>query len=150
MPKKQIAQEPEREEDPYFVAIKNPLELRRQILESSKKTLYCLQNYQRMLIIRQEKAKQMATLRESIRELGYLNKKFNQKLPAYYELLEKKVEEEETKDTKESKEKPVPVVAPVSKKPLKKPVREKTELEKLEESLSTIEGKLKTLGTNQE
>lgn len=137
MPKKTLPQ-PEAEE-PYFVSVKNPLEFRRQLLESSKKTIYCLQNFQRVIIVRENKLRAMGALKDSIKELSYLNKKFNQKLPAYYELMKEKKAEAEAKGS-------VPLPKPVAPK-IAKPVKDKTELEKLEDSLAAIEGKLKTLNT---
>ena len=121
------------EDESYFVSIKNPLELRKHLLESSKKSIRCLQNYQRILLIREKKQKELSELHNTLKELAYLNKKFNEKLPKYSsELLhEKKAEEPKLE------KRPKPTAS--------KPVKEKTELEKLEDSLSSIEGKLNSL-----
>jgi len=143
MAKKTINQEIPEEDTPYFVSIKAPIDLRRQMLESSKKSIHCLQNHQRILLIREKKKREMAELNDSIKELIFLNKKFNEKLPKYkHELL--RDPKTITKETQEA-------VKPIEHRPPKvarpKPMREKTELEKLEDSLSSIEGKLKTLNT---
>lgn len=131
---------PEKEET-YFVSVKSPLELRRQLLESSKRTIHCLQNYQKIMLIREKKIKEMEFLKQSLKELAYLNKKLNDKLPEYnYETLlgvEKK-DKGPVMPKIQRPEKPAKIE-------IQKPVKEKTELEKLEDSLASIEDKLKNL-----
>ena len=127
-------------DETYFVSLKSPLELRRQILESSRKTIYCMQTYQKVMLIRQRKLQELESLKQSLKELMYLNKKLNEKLPSYdHELVPEteRVTKGISKIIKKAEVKPVPE---------KKSVKEKTELEKLEESLSVIEKKLGTLG----
>ncbi|GIU69412.1 MAG: hypothetical protein KatS3mg002_0648 [Candidatus Woesearchaeota archaeon] len=72
-----------RNEESYYVSIKEPLETRRHILESTKKALMSLQNYHKLLNIRKEKLEHIENLRQSIKELSYLNVKLLQKLPDY-------------------------------------------------------------------
>jgi hypothetical protein len=134
---KMAKKEQPQEDESYFVAIKSPLEVRKQLLESSKNSIHCLQNYQRILLIRQKKQKEIADMKESVKELIYLNKKLNEKLPKYkVELMQEPKEEKlEVKNLKAKK----------SVKQAKTPAREKTELEKLEDSLSSIENKLQNL-----
>ena len=131
------------EQESYFVSTKNPLELRRHLLESSKKAVLALQNFQRLQLIRQQKLKELVNLRQSIKELIYLNRKLNDKLPKFdIGLLN-----EYRKVSKEAKE-VVKAAAPIAK-PEKKPEvrlqREKTDMEKLEDSLASIEKKLQSL-----
>jgi len=133
----------------YFVSIGNPTELRKNILESSKKAIYCLQNYQRILLLRQKKQAEMEELRTSLKELLYLNKKFNEKLPKYkVEILHdpKKISKESDAALKQEvpkvKQEKVKEVKPPK---AKAPPRQKTELEKLEESLAAIESKLSNI-----
>jgi hypothetical protein len=131
-----------KESGAYFVSIKSPLELRRQLLEAAKKAVYALQNYERIILIRERKLKEMAELKVSIKELQYLNKKFNEKLPKYYHDLlpdPKKI----TRETESAFAVQEP--AQRKEKPVKKLQRDKTELEKLEDSLNSIEGKIKRL-----
>jgi len=127
------------EDENYFVYIKNPLETRRQILECSRKTIYCLQNYERLLLIRQNKLKQIERLKQSFKELMYLDKKFNEKLPKY---------DPKKLGTPKTIERPVPQDTTVAAKKIPTPITrsEKTELDRLEESLSNIERKIKGLG----
>jgi hypothetical protein len=91
------------EDESYFVSIKDPLDLRRQLLESSKKSIHCLQNYQRILLIREKKQKEISELRSTLKELAYLNKKFNDKLPKYKQELLKEEKKEEPKLEKRPK-----------------------------------------------
>jgi len=125
------------ESEPYFVYLKNPLEYRRQLLECSRKALFCLKIHQEVILIRQKKLEEMHNLKSSVRELLFLNKKFNEKLPKYH------LEALGSIPTRDK-------VAPTHSKSnnSKKHVEikaEKTEMERLEESLANIERKLKTL-----
>jgi len=145
----------------YFVSLKNPLELRRHLLESSRKSVYALQSYQKILLLRERKLKELASLKQSLKELMYLNKKLNEKLPEYdYELLHnpKRLIKDNTPKiiTKIEQKIVAPNAVPkagtktlqrLEQLPVKKtlPVREKTDLEKLEESLNNIEQKLQKL-----
>ena len=124
--------------DEYFIYLKNPAEYRRQLLESSRKTLYGLRNYHRLLLIRQRKHDQMQKLHSSVKELLYLNKKFNEKLPKYDSKFLNGIKTED--DTKPAKVTPIHV-----KKPVAVQHHEKSELDRLEESLAHIEKKLRNL-----
>lgn len=141
-----IQKSPVEKDETYFVSIKSPLELRRQILECTKKTIHSLQSYQKIILIRQQKIKEMENLKNSLKELMYLNKKLNEKLPEYNYNDVLGIEEREAQIEKVEK-RPIgkPTVNIPSKLQPKIVPREKTELEKLEDSLASIEGKLKNL-----
>jgi hypothetical protein len=125
------------EHETYFVYLKQPLEYRRHLLESSRKVLFCLRNHQKIILIRQRKLEEMNKLKASVRELLYLNKQFNEKLPKYNTGF---LEDTPSKD----KSKSVNVKSAAARRPAD--VRsERTEMDKLEESLANIERKLKTL-----
>jgi len=131
------------EHEAYFVYLKNPLEYRKYLLECSKGVLFCLRSHQKLLLIRQKKLEGMERLRTCVKELLYTNKKFNEKLPKYnMTFLENQPAKIQIKEgttlSKTVQKKPT---API----LKEPAREKTELEKLEESLANIEHKLRNL-----
>lgn len=132
-----------KDNDSYFVSVKNPLETRRQLLESTKKSLVSLQNYHRLLLIRQEKLKHIENLKLSVKEILYLNTKLTEKLPEFNPIIINEFKREKPPAEKKPIEK-----KPVETKPVvkEKPKTEKTELEKLEDSLNSIEEKLKTLG----
>jgi len=57
------------EDETYFVYLKNPLEYRRQLLECSRKVLFCLKIHQEVFLIRQKKLEEMHKLKASVREL---------------------------------------------------------------------------------
>ncbi|MGV8150413.1 MAG: hypothetical protein ACP5NV_01670 [Candidatus Woesearchaeota archaeon] len=130
-----------RDEGSYFVSIKNPLETRRHLLESTKKSLMGLQGYHKLQVIRQEKQRHLESLKQSVKELMYLNTKLTQILPEYnYDIISEFKKEKHVEKKQPAKQDKKPV--------LQKDVarKEKTDLEKLEESLNSIEEKLKTLG----
>jgi hypothetical protein len=150
MPRKKKILQAAKEEKSYFVSLRNPLELRRHLLESARKSVYSLQSYQKILLLRERKSKELVLLRQSLKELLYLDKKLNEKLPEHdTELL---------RNPRKVKDDSVPINKSISKKPIKKvesekkveqpkpqPIKEKTDLEKLEESLSSIEQKLQNI-----
>lgn len=139
--KKQVEQPVETEDEHYFVSITRPLELRRQMLECSRKVVYCLQDYQRLVLIRARKLEELKKLRNSTRELSYLNNKLTEKLPKH-----KEFSIAVRKDSAKRVLTPKQANIHISKDPLaKKPIKEKSELEKLEDSLAAIESKLKDL-----
>jgi len=81
----------------------------------------------------------MARLKIGIKELLYINKKFNEKLPKYDMTFFENTPKAEKIQAK-------PMIEPKilsARKP--EPKREKTELERLEDSLANIENKLKNL-----
>jgi hypothetical protein len=123
-------------EEPYFVSLKRPLEVRRQILECSKKSIYSMQSYYRLAIIRQKKLKELEQLKNSVKELMYLSKRFNDKLPKYVPKVPAAVKKDIARPADVHKD---VVLTP------KKPSKEKTDIEKLEDSLKSIEDRLKSL-----
>jgi len=126
-----------KENETYFVYLKNPLDYRRHLLESSRKILFCLRSHQKIFLIRQKKLEEMNKLKISVRELLYLNKKFNEKLPKYnIHLLDDAPSQDMIK--------PAHIKFSTAKK-LVEVKHEKTEMDRLEESLANIERKLKTL-----
>jgi hypothetical protein len=131
-----------RDEESYYVSVKNPADTRRHLLESTKKSLISLQNYHKLLMMRQEKSKHMETLRQSIKELSYLNNRLSQKLPDYNSGIMDSFKKEKHIEKKPIAKK---IEVPVKEKIFEKPHHERSELEKLEASLSSIEEKLKGL-----
>lgn len=129
----------EKSRSQYFVQIREPVELRRRILEASKSTIHGLQGYHAFLEKRSRKLQMIAQLKREVQEILVLHAKLAAALPSF--------------DL--PPERPVKVTAPVSKKskravksaqkPVKKAVekpREKTELEKLDDLLAKVEQKL--------
>ncbi len=125
------------EHETYFVYLRQPLEYRRHLLESSRKILFCLRSHHKVVLIRQKKLEEMNKLKTCVRELLYLNKKFNEKLPKYNMHFLSNVPSTD-------KVKPINIKTAALRKPAE--IRpDRTELERLEESLANIEKKLKTL-----
>lgn len=142
----------ESDEDFYFVSIKRPLELRRQILECSRKTIYSLQDYQRLVLFRERKLKEIKKLDSLMKELLFLNKKLNDKLPRHKDFSSMMKKHENVPLKQERKiisprqaNEHIALKMPLPKPVLKKSFNEKSELERLEDSLSSIEKKLKGL-----
>ncbi len=132
-----------RDEESYYVSVKSPLDTRRHLLESTKKSLVSLQNYHKLLLIRQEKLKHLEGLKQSIKELSYLNNRLSQKLPDYNtEIMSsfkrnKQVEKKVPKKAVKQAEKHAPDHEGKHE--------QHSELHKLEASLAAIESKLRGL-----
>lgn len=141
----------------YFIRINDATDVRRRTLESSKELLHVLRGYQRVLLVRERKKQVTEQLRRTLGELSVVAARLEDILPAkslkgYEEFLPKKAPQKK----KEAK-KPAPKAEPEPKKeeqkpeqkPEPKPKVEKqkplTELERLEQALSSIEKRLETL-----
>ena len=115
------------EEAMLHVGIKNPENIRRNILELSKGVIESLKNYERLNTTRDEKTEEIAKLRGELRALSKLIGSLKSELP--------KIKIEKPK---------VPVKKELIKKEkiVKKP---STELDKLEAELGEIEKKLSNI-----
>ena len=106
-------------ENTFHVGIKDPIELRKNLLESSRDIIKSLQKHERFKAIREEKIEQIIKLKNVMGDIEKLNKRFKAELPKI-ELRAKKEE--------------------ISKKYKKtKPFRNISEVEKLEKELDFIE-----------
>lgn len=119
------------EQEIFFVNLTSPVEIQRAILESTKSTLSNLKRYESFRKIREYKAEYLIQLKHIMGELKLLNNRLKKVLPitglrAISENKEKAPKKEET-----------------SKKEEVKPP--KTNLNKLEDELSIIESRLKSL-----
>ena len=119
---------PGKKEESYFVRVSDPIEVRRSILESSKNMIHFLQKYERFKTIRQKKIENINKLNQTIKEIHILVSKLRAELPK----LPKR-----RRPVKKEKEEVEPV-----KPTEKKPVKIKSELDRLEEELSKVEEKL--------
>ena len=132
----------EKEEDSvFYVGIKDPIEIRRSILESSKEMLHYLQRAEKFKHVRKEKAVQIAKLKEDMKEITKLTRKLKSLLPksglrAAKPKPKPKPQKKAKKKAEAKKEAP-----PVE---VEKP-KETSELEKLETELGEIEGRLTKL-----
>jgi DNA topoisomerase VI subunit B len=126
----------EKEESMFYVGMKDPIEIRRSLLESSKELLQYLQRAERFKAVRKEKTVQIGELREMMKEIQALVRKLKSSLPKTgLRAVAAKPRPKKAAAKKETpKSKPTPVI-------VEKP-REMTELERLEAELGEIEGRL--------
>lgn len=117
-----------------YQKIDNPVEFRRNMLESSKQVIRALQKYEKLKAVRVKKAEQVSKLRGIVREISTLNIKLKKEFP---DLLFKpaKVKKEARKEEKKKAEKS-------EEKPEKRETRELVDLEK---QLKDIERKLESI-----
>lgn len=125
----------------FFVEIKEPTEVRRNILESLKEILEVLQRFEKFKNIRHEKLENIHKLRGLLKDANKMLGNLRLKLPqtslraaAVRETAAHKAHHKKRKKGKYAE-----------KEPEKAPKREMTEVEKLESELSAIESKLKSL-----
>ena len=123
----------------FYVGVKDPIEIRRSLLESSKEMLQYLQRAEKFKAVRKEKAEQIAKLREIMKEITGLVRKLKSQLPKTG-LRTKAVKKEKPKKAKKKEKVEKEAPPPEVEKPA-----EMTELEKLESELGEIEGRLTKL-----
>jgi acetamidase/formamidase len=70
-----------REEDNFFVGIESPVELRRQLLEASKRMIEVLKRYETFKEKRARKLAYVEKLKKSISEIAKLNAKLKNIMP---------------------------------------------------------------------
>jgi len=66
----------------YFVQIKDPADIRRSILGSSKQIIHILQRYERMKDLRVQKLEKISKLRAQNKEINLLVAKLQKEFPA--------------------------------------------------------------------
>lgn len=128
----------EEKEEVFYVGVKDPIEIRRSLLESSKEIVQYLQRAERFKATRTEKAEQIAKLKQTMREITSLTRKLKTALPktqirARLHKHEEKILKEEVKEVEKEA---------VEKEEVKEKPAEMTELEKLESELGEIESRL--------
>ncbi len=150
MVKKQVKKSTEKEEEQiFYVGLKDPIEIRRSILESSKEIVQYLQRFERFKKIRSEKAEEIAKLRVVMKDITKMVRKLKTSLPktklrAPIHNHEFKVKKQElVEEIKELKIQNVKGIKEKVSVPKKK--QEVSELEKLEAELSEIESRLSNL-----
>jgi hypothetical protein len=142
-----------KDDDIFFVGIKDPVEIRRSVLESLKGIVEDLQRFERFRAVREEKVNAVRVLKVQVRDLHRMTNKLRTEVPksdlrvklgsehAAIEVEKAKVSKKEKKkatakkvsaDVKEEQKQPEVKLKP----------KELSELEKLEAELSSIESKL--------
>ena len=133
------------EKDVFFVGIKDPIETRRGLLESSRDIVQSLQRFESFKALRAEKEQRTKELSTVIRSANRLISRLKKSLPATklrVKIMKEKDEQEKSKQKKKGKK---------SKKEKEKKTepaitrRELTEIDRLEQELNSIEHKLRGL-----
>ncbi|MDP2749913.1 MAG: hypothetical protein Q8O89_03720 [Nanoarchaeota archaeon] len=130
-----------KEQTTFYVSLKDPVEIRKNILESSKGIIQLLQRYDHIVELKNNRLHKIAELRKIAKELARLAGQLKMALPSVDSIEREskreasKVEKEIKTKQKEIKEKPKPVLEN----------RKTSELKKLESELLEIENKLKNL-----
>ena len=126
----------------FFVGVKEPVEMRRNILEASREMVLLLQMYEKFKTVREEKRRNIDKLRGMIREIALLASRLKKHLPKT-DLRAMPIQEIVRKPKK------VEYKTEESVREVKKEERvlskELTEIEKLEAELASIEMKLNNL-----
>jgi hypothetical protein len=133
-----------KKEEVFFVGIKDPIGLRRSVLEASKDVVQSLQRFEKFTVARRKKRESVEQLKETVKETVRLIAKLRKNLP-----------KGGLRMAPVHKPKPVPKPKPVKHKKahkaavpsIKKQLKPKDlgELEKLESELGDIESKLGSL-----
>ena len=126
----------------FFVQVKEPNEVRRNILETLKEIVEVLQRFEKFKHIRHEKMESIHKLRGLLKDANKMLGNLRLKLP---QTNLRATVVRETPVHKKTHHKKKKKAKPAEEKQEKPPKREMTELEKLETELSAIEDKLKSL-----
>lgn len=118
----------------FFIGIRDPLSVRKEILKCSKDLLIILKKYEYSRELREKKIEIFSMLKKKAREISFLNNKLKKMLPtkgiralaSYEKKLTSNKQNEEPSE--------------ISRKP-----RRLTELEKLEYEINSVERKLNSL-----
>lgn len=140
-----------KKKDVFYVGIKDPIEIRRSILESSKEIVQLLQDFEKFKELREQKAQLKEMLKKDIHSMSGLIKKLRVVLPKTE--LRVRLEQEHIipgeepveKKSKGKKGKAEKEKAGKAPKKFVEPRKAVTELDKLEEELKKIESKLGSL-----
>lgn len=122
------------EKDVFYVGVHNPEEVRKDVLVSIKGVITSLKRYEQFRMLREEKTHTILELRKMLGEIATLNRKLKSAMPKTGMKLNV----------------PVPREAPVEKAPVKKETPKpkapsKSKLDVLEDELSKIESRLRSL-----
>ncbi len=127
-------------DDVFFVKIRDPIEVRRNILENLKNILEILQRFEKLRHIRQGKLENMQKLSVLLKQANKMLGNLRTMMPqTNLKAIAPKETLQERKVTVKKKERKEKVSEKISKK-------EMTDIEKLEVQLNAIESKLKSLG----
>lgn len=131
----------------FFVEVKDPGEVRRNILETLREILSVLQRFEKFNNIRQEKLEKIQKLRILVREANKMLNELKRSLPQtnLRAAVVKETPHHVNQVSHKKKKKGKSANEEKAEKQVKMPKKQMTELEKLESELNAIEGKLKSL-----
>lgn len=121
--------------DGFYVGVRDPVEVRKSILETSKAVIHDLQSYERLLETRGKKREALSRLKKKVDEINALLEQLRKVLP------EVRVESEKPAAMPKLRTAPVKHRIQIVARP-----KPKTEIEKLNDELKDIESKLGSLG----
>ena len=141
------------DEQLLYMGVPDPLDLRKDLLNSSKILLGSLKKYENYNEMKKEKAKYVAELAKTFKELNILNRRIKQLLPKAK--LKPGMIRQPTRPIA-PKISPAAIMAAAEERHVKKPeakaaapapkiIREKSKLAHLEDELAQVEQKLKKL-----
>ena len=142
-----MAGEKEEKKEVLYVGVKNPIEMRRTILETTKDSVEMLQKYEKFRAVREEKIATIKQLQEQIKDITKIVTKLKTALPTVDIRIRLHKEQEkveaEKKAAKQAAEKPKKKEAKQKKQAATpKKTKELSDLEKLEAELSHLEQRL--------
>ena len=139
-------------DEAYFVHVKNPVDFRRNLLESSREIIHLMQDYQNLLDLRDKRLNKENAFKEELKEIILLVNSLEKRLPkkslnklkeALPEAFAQRREPKEAKTTKGKKGKKTKARKPARKDFLK--TKQLTDVKRLEKALEAVEGKLHRL-----
>ncbi len=128
----------------FFVQVREPNEVRKHILQTLKDILEVLHRFEKFRQIRHEKSLKVQKLRVLLKDANKMLGSLKLKLPQT-DLKALSVKETAKEPRKAAEKKKARTVQEKEKHPVKEPLKDITELEKLEAQLNAVEAKLKEL-----
>jgi len=114
----------------FYVGVKEPISLRRNLLESSKAIVQSLRDYEKLKLIREERHKKIIEFKEKIDEMLALLSELKEHFPKH-KLKEEAYAKKRTEKTKKGKTKKAEVRI--------------DEIDRLEKDLAEIESRLRNI-----
>jgi hypothetical protein len=126
----------------FFVGVKNPVDVRRDLLNSSKTIINSLIKYEQYRDLREQKLKQVEALKKVMDDLVFLNRKLRTHLPKMKASPTPRGEIDHKHPGFPPKPAPEKVETPLKQVVKKERTPKKTRLEQLKDELSRFENKL--------
>jgi len=123
----------------FYVGISNPIDVRRNLLETSKDIIQILKRYESLHRIKEEKRAEMNKFRSTVSEITQLMLRLKTSLPPV------RIEDLPRREVTETTRKPVAPVSVKRAKVSQESAAPGSELDRLEQELGKIEDKLKSL-----